>query len=280
MRIALFPNPQIQRAKNLALGVHEFLQSRKVDVFVHDEVASELNLPPLSELPPSEVDFCITMGGDGTILRLIHQYPEITAPLLAINLGHLGFMADLPVAEIYSGLQELLEGRFVLNQRLMLEGESAGGDLCFAVNEIVLHRASNPSLIGLALHLDGIYLNTFEADGIILATPSGSTAYSLAAGGPIIMPDLEAMVLTPISPHTISNRPIVLMPKESIQIQYLSEQQPIGVTADGIAHSTLSTGETFSIRRAQRTFQLVNLGNHNYPATLRKKLGWVGTLRQ
>ena len=150
---------------------------------------------------------------------------------------------------------------------------------CFAVNDIVIHRASNPSLVELAIHVDGVYLNTFEADGVIIATPNGSTAYSLAAGGPIISPDLEALALTPISPHTISNRPIVLTANQEIQIQYLSDYDPDRSPRRWVSHHTLQTGEVFRITRSPKNFKLVSLLRRDYYSTLRTKLGWSGKLR-
>jgi NAD+ kinase len=281
MIIALFPNLIKKASRSLALGVREFLLSRGVSVVVDDESAQAIEAPPLSSMDPKSIDFAISMGGDGTILRLIHKHPELEAPILGINLGHLGFMADVPLADIYPSLQDLLDGAFRIEKRIMMHGETISGEPCFAVNEMVVHRAKNPSLIGLAIHVDGVYLNTFEADGVIIATPSGSTAYSLAAGGPILTPELEAFVLTPISPHTISNRPIVFMPKNEIQIQYLSEyEHPVEIYFDGIARFSLLTGEVFRIRKAKRNFLLVSLTKrtHHFDI-LRAKLGWTGSLK-
>lgn len=280
MIIALFPNIQKKPSKNLAIGIREFLMSRDVAVVCDDEAASEIGTPPLSSVEIDQIDFAVTMGGDGTILRLIHRHPDLTAPIMAINLGSLGFMADVPVADVYPSLQDLLSGSYEVEQRIMMDGHTATGDACFAVNEMTVHRAINPSLIGLAIHVDGIYLNTFTADGIIVATPSGSTAYSLAAGGPILTPELNAFVLTPISPHTISNRPIVLMPKEELQIQYLTESEhPVEISFDGISRFHLRTGEVFRIRPSERRFRLVKLRRRDYFSTLRSKLGWSGKLR-
>ena len=134
-------------------------------------------------------------------------------------------------------------------------------------------------LIDLSIHVDGTYLNTFSADGIIVATPSGSTAYSLAAGGPIITPELNAFVITPISPHTISNRPIVLMPKLHIEVQYLSSYIQVEITYDGFSRHTLRTNEIFSIKKATKTFKMVSLNRSDYFSTLRSKLGWSGQVR-
>ncbi|MCX6991048.1 MAG: NAD(+)/NADH kinase [Chlamydiae bacterium] len=279
MIIALFANRSIEHSHALALSVSDFLKGHGVTVFAEDDLATSLNALPISEVKGKKVDFIISMGGDGTILRLAHKYQHLDAPILGINLGHLGFMADIPLSDIYPSLQDLINGAYKIHERLVIQGESSRKDVCFAVNDIVIHRGRNPSLVEIAIHVDGQYLNTFEADGIIISTPNGSTAYSLAAGGPILSPDLEAIVITPISPHTISNRPIVLMPNQEIQIQYLSEYDPIEICADGLESFELSTGDVFKIVRAPNTFKLVSLFRRNYFSTLRTKLGWAGKLR-
>jgi NAD+ kinase len=279
MIIALFPNTNKKQSKNLAIGIQEFLSNHGITVVAEDEDAKIINAKPISSVDPKEIRFMISMGGDGTMLRLVHKYESLNAAMLGINLGHLGFMADVPIADIYPSLQDLINGSYKIHERVMIQGESLHGDKCFAVNDIVVHRAKNPSLVEIAIHIDGIYLNTFEADGIIIATPNGSTAYSLAAGGPIISPDLEALVLTPISPHTISNRPIVLTANQEIQIQYLSDYDPVEIRADGLTHHDLQTGDVFRISRSPKNFKLVSLLRRDYFSTLRTKLGWSGKLR-
>jgi NAD+ kinase len=279
MIIALFPNISKKQSKNLAIGIQEFLTSHGVTVVAEDEEAKIINAKLLSSVDPKEIRFMISMGGDGTMLRLAHKYENLDAAMLGINLGHLGFMADVPIADIYPSLQDLINGSYKIHERVKIQGESLHGERCFAVNDIVVHRAKNPSLVEIAIHIDGMYLNTFEADGIIIATPNGSTAYSLAAGGPIISPDLEALVLTPISPHTISNRPIVLTANQEIQIQYLSDYDPVEIRADGITHHDLQTGDVFRITRCAKNFKLVSLLRRDYYSTLRTKLGWSGKLR-
>lgn len=279
MIIALFPNVTKNQSIAIAVQIREFLVSRGVKVVAEDEKALSIGAIPLSEVNPKEIDFMISLGGDGTLLRVFHRHLALEAPLIGINLGGLGFMADIPVTEIYSSLTDILEGRYTVQERMMMEGLSPQGEQCLAVNEIVIHRSKIPSLVELAIYVDGNYLNTFSADGIIIATPSGSTAYSLAAGGPILTCDLDAFVLTPISPHTISNRPIVLMPKKDIQIQYLSANEPIEAFYDGFPGALIAQNEIFTTHRASRRFRLVNLSNHDYFDTLRRKLGWVGTLK-
>lgn len=278
MIIALFPNTGKKEAQEKAHLVSIFLKNRGITVAAEDHVASIYEAIPLSTLSPEKIDFSISLGGDGTILRVLHEHPMIQAPILAINLGSLGFMADIPVDEIYPSLENLLQGRYQIQSRIVMEGTSMGENY-FAVNDIVVHRAQNPCLIDLAIYVDDQHLNTFSADGVILATPSGSTAYSLAAGGPILTPELDAFVLTPICPHTISNKPIVLLPKHELRIEYTSPHAPIEVTYDGFLSNFISTGSNVRITRSKRTFRLVTMPNHDYFSTLRTKLGWKGKLR-
>ncbi|HEX2582874.1 MAG TPA: NAD(+)/NADH kinase, partial [Chlamydiales bacterium] len=240
MIIALFPNEQLKQSFELAVHIREFLEDQGVTVVAEDEKAAHLGVEALSTIDPKHIQFLIAMGGDGTILRISRNFSHLDAPILGINLGHLGFMADVPISDIYPSLSDLLGGAYTIDHRLVLEG-TTGVNSLRAVNDFVLHRANNHSLIELAIHVDGTYVNTFLADGVIIATPNGSTAYSLAAGGPILSPSLDAVVITPVCPHTISNRPIVLTADKEIEIQYLSAYDPIEVRADGLEAFSLST---------------------------------------
>lgn len=281
LNIAVFPNFLKQQAKKCAVDVCRYLSEKGIRLFGEDKFAHEIGTEALSSIDPSSIDFRITLGGDGTILRTVYNHPAIDAPLMAINLGGLGFMADIPIDEIYSSLNLLLSGNYTVKNRIMMEGHSETHERCYAVNEIVIHRANTPSLIDLSINIDGVYLNTFSADGLIVSTPSGSTAYSLASGGPIVTPEIEAFVLTPICPHTISNRPIVLMPQESLEIRYRPKeidgrQQNAEIHCDGHRIFKLAPEEKYFIMRSKRYFKLISLPHHNYYQTLREKLGWKG----
>ncbi len=269
--IALLNNPSIPRSAEVAKTVATSLKKAGIKVVTRDS--------GISSLDPTSIDYIISIGGDGTILNLLHEFEAINAPILGINLGHLGFMADVLENEIDAALEKLLSGDFSVEDRIMIEG-GGSSTRCFAANEIVIHRGSNPSLVEIAIYVGGTYFNTFEADGIIIATPNGSTAYSLAAGGPIISPSLDALVITPISPHTISNRPFVITADKEITIEYQSPYKPIEITADGLPPFPLAQNETFRINRSSRKFRLVKLHDgKDYFATIRAKLGWSGKLR-
>jgi len=280
MIIALFVNEGKPCAKSLAVGVIEFLEHQQIQVVSGSPTIDLPHLPLLSVIDPQTISYIISLGGDGTILQLMHKHPELLdIPVLGINLGHLGFMADVPLSDLYPSLQALISRDYTVDERIILSAETPNKKMSFALNEVVLHRNTNPHLIEIAIHVEETYVNTFEADGIIIATPNGSTAYSLAAGGPILSPSLDALVVTPISPHTISNRPIVLSADKEIQLQYLSNGEPAEVRADGLESCLLQPGEMVRLSRFTKRFRLISLLRRDYFSTLRSKLGWAGKLR-
>ncbi len=276
MLIALFPNLTKPGSMQIGMDIRDFLHKKGVLVVTDEEKAASLSVPSLSTVPPETIDFMITLGGDGTILRIVHAHPEIHAPVLGINLGSLGFMADVPIQETYDALEAILDGRYHVHERVVVEGSVHSSSSSFAVNEIVIHRATNPCLIDLEIEVNGSYINTFSADGLIISTPNGSTAYSLAAGGPILTPDLKALVITPICPHTISNRPIVLGFDQEIKVSYDSPYAPIEIAYDGFSLQKLESGGQLTIRPSSRKFRLVTFPGHDFFSTLRSKLGWTG----
>jgi NAD+ kinase len=278
MFIALFPNEKKIQSFGIAKEIVKFLEGKGVTVVTEDSKAEKIGAHKLSRVDPKKIDYLIAMGGDGTLLRITHHFQFLEAPILGINLGHLGFMADVPVEDILASLTDLLEGKFSIDERLALQA-NVGPDLLYAVNDIVIHRAQNHSLIELAISTGGIYINTFVADGVVIATPNGSTAYSLAAGGPILSPSLDAIALTPICPHTISNRPIVLPSHHTLEVQYISGYPEIEIRADGLTAIPLPSMGKIAIQKSTRPFRLINLHRHEYFSTLRTKLGWSGKLK-
>jgi len=277
--VALFPNEKKENSLALGRKIQEFFSKRSIKTFAEEEKAHDLGALPLSTLGNQKVDCLISMGGDGTLLRIANRYSHLKAPILGVNLGHLGFMADVPISDLFPSLEELAEGRFTVEKRLVLQASKEGFSPLISVNDLVIHRAQNHSLIELAIYVDDCYVNTFVADGIIVSTPTGSTAYNLAAGGPILSPLLDALALTPICPHTISNRALVLSPDRKISIRYLSPYDPVEVRADGLSALPLSSGQEVTIERSHQFFQLICLERQDYFSTLRTKLGWSGTLR-
>lgn len=279
MNFAIFYHPSKHESVEMAKSIASFLIEKKCHVCFEENPLIFEGAKSLNEIDKNKIDFSICLGGDGSILRMIHRHPEIKAPILGINMGSLGFLADTPIKETYETLNHLIDGSYTIQNRMMIEGFTEKSIPSFSVNEIVVHRAKNPSLVDLAIYVDGKYLNTFSADGVIFSTPTGSTAYSLSAGGPILTPELEAFVITPISPHTITNRPIVLMPKSEIKVEYVSEHKPVEVIFDGFTSFEMSKNEVLTIKRSKKTFSVVSMNHHDYFSTLRTKLHWSGKLK-
>ncbi|HEU64324.1 hypothetical protein LCGC14_1351530 [marine sediment metagenome] len=279
MIVALFPNEEIKSSFDVAKKIADYLTKNDIKVVSEDKKAKVLNIPSISSVNEKKIKFLISLGGDGTILRLAHKYSDLDAAILGINLGNLGFMADIPGTDIFESLDDLIKKKYTIENRIIIEATSSKGEISFAANDVVFHRACNHSLIDISVSVDNKYLNTFSADGIIVATPNGSTAYSLSAGGPILYPSLDAFLITPICPHAITNRPIVITADTEIEIKYLSKfKTPIEVHSDGIVHFEMNTNETFKIKKSKKVFKLVKLERHNYFSTLRSKLNWAGKI--
>ena len=279
MLIALFPNEKKKHSFDLASQIRQFFNERGITVVAEDEKAKKIGASPLSQIDPKNIHFMISMGGDGTMLRIAHRFSMIDAPILGINLGHLGFMADVPAKEIFPSLEDLLAGKFSIDERMMLEGLGPDKASLQAVNDIVLHRGQNYSLIELSIHLDGVYVNTFVADGIIIATPNGSTAYSLAAGGPILSPDLDAIVMTPICPHTLSNRPVILPRGYTVEVRIGTPCREVHVSLDGQPAQPMRVDERIIIQLGPAKLRFIHSARQTFPHVLREKLHWRGDLK-
>ncbi len=278
MLIALFLDSEKPKAFEIAKQIKNFLKENKIKLAVENSQSKKLKLPKLSSFNESKIDLIISLGGDGTMLRVAHSYSHLKAAILGVNIGQIGFLSDVPLDNLLSGLKDLIGGHYTVEKRLMLEIETDKKKF-LAANDLVMHRASNPHLIHFSVFVKNTYLNTFVADGLVISTPNGSTAYSLSAGGPIIYPTLDALSINPICPHTISVRPIILTAKEEITIHYLGPQEySLDIWADGVETCKMLKNTSFKIKKSKYYFKLVKLKNHDYFATLRSKLGWIGKI--
>jgi NAD+ kinase len=222
-------------------------------------------------------DFVISFGGDGTLLRTAHITGPNDTPLLGVNIGRLGFLADIEVEQLTDALAEIEAGRYRIQERMVLAAGAEGrSDLeCeWALNEFVLDRSGEAGLIKIEVEVDGTPLNTYWADGLIASTPTGSTAYSLSNGGPIMAPGVDAIVLTPIAPHTLTVRPIVIPAASTITARVQANDQPYVFAADGRSTVLHEHELTFTVRRAAHTVNLVKLPGQHFFETLRSKLMW------
>jgi NAD+ kinase len=226
------------------------------------------------------VDLLLVFGGDGTILRVARDVAATDTPILGINTGGLGFLTAASAHELGDTLRRIWAGEFFVESRRLIEAtRPAGGRLIrqVALNDFVISRSSVTRLIELEVAVDGVILTNYRCDGLVVSSPTGSTAYSLAAGGAVVSPDAEVMTLTPICPHTLSNRSVILGLHSVLTVKVLSSRVDTVLSADGQTHSLLSTGEVITIRRSRRRAHLARLAGSSFFDTLRRKLRWSGS---
>ncbi len=235
---------------------------------------------PIKQLP-EHCDLVIAVGGDGTFLTAARAAADFEIPLLGVNLGRLGFLTDISPEQLLNRLEQILLGHYKTEQRWMLQASIIrDGQIIHqqtAVNEVVVHRWVTPSMIEIVTSIDGIYLNSQRSDGLIVATPTGSTAYSLSAGGPILHPTLNALVLVPLNPHTLSNRPIVIDDQAEIEIRFCQTKQINAlVTCDHMEIPDVLIGDKIVIKKAEKPIRILHPEDHDFFHILRSKLNWSG----
>jgi len=225
-------------------------------------------------------DLAIVVGGDGTLLNAARSLVDADVPVLGVNLGRLGFLADVSPRDMGQRLDEILAGQFEEERRALLHASVIRGGHSVsesdALNDIVIHKWDIARMIELDTRIDGRFLNSLRADGLIVSTPTGSTAYALSGGGPIIEPSLPALVLVPICPHTLSNRPIVLSDQSTIEILvHGDDANKAQITCDGQVNFSLATGDIIRIQRKAKTLRLIHPSGHDHFDIMRKKLRWA-----
>ena len=230
---------------------------------------------------PAEVDALLTLGGDGTLLRGARFLQGRQAPILGVNLGRVGFLTSCAGSELESGLRQLAAGDFKAEARMTLEAwaldrEGKERRRWRALNDVVLHKGGFARIVRMRVTVDGEFIGSYSADGIVVSTPTGSTAYSLSAGGPVVVPTVESIVLTPVSAHTLAIRPVVLPPSATLEIEAVDGPEELLVTVDGQVGTTFASGETLSVRRSSQPVLIVRLPDSTFFARLRLKLGWGG----
>ncbi len=230
---------------------------------------------------PEDVDALITLGGDGTLLRGARFLDGREVPILGINLGRLGFLTSCGGDELEAGIRRFASGDYVAEARMALaastldrEGASRCQWLC--LNDVVLHKGGFARVVQFFVHVDGEMIGSCSADGLVLSTPTGSTGYSLSAGGPIVVPTVESIVLTPVSPHTLAMRPLVLPPQARVTVQAEDGPAELLVTVDGQVGTTFMSGETLVVERAARPVHIVRFPGTTFFSRMRRKLGWGG----
>ncbi len=230
-----------------------------------------------------EVDFAVVLGGDGSVLRAARQLAPHRVPLLGLNVGKFGFLTETSSGQFREVLTDVLEERCELSERMMLrcllERDGERVLEADALNDAVISRTALSRIITVDFHVDGELVTTYRADGLIVATPVGSTAHSLAAGGPILYPQLEGMVVTPICPHTLSNRPLVLPAGLSVSLSARDFAQRPALTIDGQLSTQMQEGDVATVQQSETPVRLIRTGRNTFFETLRNKLDWRGQPR-
>jgi NAD+ kinase len=226
----------------------------------------------------SQSDLIVVLGGDGTMISTARLTGDREVLVLGINYGSLGYLTDFRIEEMFPALEMILEGEYEIDRRVMLDVEHFRADKKIAegrvLNDIVINKSALARIIEIEVNLNRLYVNSFRADGLIVATPTGSTAYNLSAGGPILYPSMNAIVLTPICPFTLTNRPIVVPDEDEIEIKLKNDIEGVVLTLDGQIGFSISAKDKVLIRKSATTFNLVQPPNRNYFDVLRNKLKW------
>jgi NAD+ kinase len=223
-----------------------------------------------------KADFIIVLGGDGTMLGTARNVANFGTPILGINMGHLGFMTDVEATETFEALEKLLNGNYILEERMMIEATVINGDETkasfYCLNEIEIARGTLSKMITLKICINSQYFDSYNADGILISTPTGSTAYSLSAGGPIITPNVKVMLITPICPHSLSARSLVVSEEEIIEASIINSFHDAFLTIDGQIGYNISEGDKIIIKKSEYVTKLVKVSNRSFYDILKTKL--------
>ena len=290
LKFAIFGN-EYQAKKSASIQtILSYLQRREAEVYVENayydflkrDLNMNLNVAGVFEDYNFDVDYVISMGGDGTFLKAASRVGAKETPIIGVNMGRLGFLADVLPSEIEAALDSLYAGEVQIEDHAVIQVEAEGGILAgnpFALNDIAVLKRDDASMISIRTQVDGEFLVTYQADGLIVTTPTGSTAYNLSNGGPIIIPQSGSLCLTPVAPHSLNIRPIVINDSAKITLDIESRSHNYLVAIDG--RSERMTEQTrLVISKAPHTIKIVKQRNQRYFSTLREKLMWGADQRE
>jgi len=269
--------------RDILQTVHDLLVGQQCQVFLDAHTAElipELDMTSLSRPEMgARCDLIIVIGGDGTFLNAVRSLAEFDVPLIGINLGRLGFLADISKDELHTTLQNMLDGDYLEERRFILHAaihsHDSEDDESYAFNDVVVHKWNVARMIELDVYINGQYMNTLRSDGLIVSTPTGSTAYALSGGGPIVHPSLDAIILVPICPHTMSQRPIVVDSNSELEIVVSNmNQADAQVTCDGQNNINIKCGDSITVKKFASPVRLFHPSSYDYYDILRAKLHW------
>jgi len=285
-RIGVVVKPHRPEALETLCKLTEWLTTRGINLVgapavdrerIEHETGCVIEVIPEEELP-QKVDLILVLGGDGTMIATARMLGDREVPVIGVNYGGLGYLAEFRIDELFTALESILAGDYKLEQRVMLAVELRRGNELVTknrvLNDVVMNKSALARIIHIETYLNDQFVNSFRADGLIVSTPTGSTAYNLSAGGPIIFPTMNTVVITPICPFTLSNRPIVVPDDSVIEIRLMTEKEDVALTLDGQVGFPIQTRDRVIIRKSNTTFNLVQPKNRNYFDLLRDKLRW------
>jgi NAD+ kinase len=257
-----------------------WFRNRNYTLYLDENTARYTNgeqVVPRKQIAQQHPNFALVLGGDGTLLSAARAVAHEGVPILAVNLGSLGFLTEVPLSEMYATLEALDAGQCPVEERSVLDSQLIRGDEClarhFALNDVVVNKSAISRLVDFDLLIDGVFVFNYKADGVIVSTPTGSTAYSLAAGGPILMPAVGAFVVTPVCPHSLTHRPLVVTDQAQIELRVETGAEEAFLSIDGQVGMPVQQGDRVLCRRAPHTVKLMRV-RRTFFEVLRNKLKW------
>ncbi|MBE0597859.1 MAG: NAD(+)/NADH kinase [Desulfuromonadales bacterium] len=280
-RIGIYAKRNHPDALRLAQEIASWLQERGSEIYLEKGLAEAMG-GDAAGYPggsiPAMVNLIVVLGGDGTLISVARQIGDLRIPILGVNLGSLGFLTEITLQEVYPVLEQVLEGKFTVSSRMMLNAVVRRGGKEIGryrvLNDVVINKGALARIIDMEASVDDSYLTTFKADGLIIATPTGSTAYNLAAGGPIVYPGLQCLIISPICPHMLTNRPIIVSDASVIRIEVKFQDEDVVFTADGQVGMPLRGGDVVEIKKSNASTLLIKSPTKDYFQVLRTKLRW------
>lgn len=280
MKIALFGNWYKRSTLNEVAHILDFMESREVEVLLSRELRDEMNLrekySPFDSETTDEIDFALSVGGDGTFLYTASVIGDKNIPILGINCGRLGFLADVQTTEVDFILDQLVQNNYTIEQRNLLRvtsDDSSHIEMPIALNEIAVMKQELSSMIHIEAKVNGELLNVYKADGLVVSTPTGSTAYNLSVGGPLVTPQARAIIVSPIATHALNVRPIVLPDDWQLDLSIKSRSHSYLLSVDGRS-ITMREDTKLHIEKANYTIKVVQIGANSFLNSLRQKLNW------
>jgi len=278
-RIGIIPN--LSKDNNLVLteSIAKWLLDNNQEALLSNSIALRIDKPGLG-LKNEDIylnsDLIIVLGGDGTLLNIARQSAYYNVPLFGINLGHLGFLTEVEAEEMYPALEKLIRGEYEIEKRMMLEATVEKDNIqlekAVALNDIGITKGPFSRIIRMGIYINDDFVDLYSADGVVISSPTGSTAYSLSAGGPIVSPDVKVLIITPICPHTLHSRSIVVSHEDVVKIEVCQNDTEVMLTVDGQQGYKVKSGDIVTVRQAQCYTSLVKLKDRSFFQVLRKKI--------